>query len=171
MAAAACLDYPATQLLRSSRGRAALLHEALHVLRCCMSILYGCLYVWQRSRRERLGRARFECSGRRRGARKRRAAHGRRVLVGRRVRRRDAPVAAEVAVALPAATPAAASPRRSNTLTLEHGLVREHAALDALQRLGPSISLKRPEHVGAVEAERRVTPPARVDGRRYTFQG
>ncbi len=48
----------------------------------------------------------------------------------------------------------------------EHGLVREHAALDALQRLGPSIFLERPEDVGAVEAERRVTPPARVDGRR-----
>ena len=63
------------------------------------------------------------------------------------------------------ATPAAASPRRrSNTLTLEHGLVREHPALDALQRLGPSIFLKHPEDVRAVEAERRVTPPARVDG-------
>ena len=48
----------------------------------------------------------------------------------------------------------------------EHGLVREHAALDTSQRLGPSIFLKRPEHVGAVEAERRVAPPARVDGRR-----
>ena len=46
----------------------------------------------------------------------------------------------------------------------EHGLVREHAALDASQRLGPSISLERPEDVRAVEAERRVTPPARVDG-------
>ena len=48
----------------------------------------------------------------------------------------------------------------------EHGLVREHAALDALQRLGAPVSFERPEDVGAVEAERRVAPPARVDGRR-----
>ena len=69
------------------------------------------------------------------------------------------------------ATPAAASPRRrSNTLTLEHGLVREHAALDPFQRLGPAVSFERPEDVGTVEAERRVTPPTGVDGRRDGLQ-
>ena len=72
------------------------------------------------------------------------------------------------------APPARQSPRRylvaTPTLSYaysEHGLVREHAALDALQRLGPAVSFQRPEDVGAVEAERRVTPSARVDGRRY----
>ena len=74
------------------------------------------------------------------------------------------------------APPARQSPRRylvaTPTLSYaysEHGLVREHAALDALQRLGPAVPLKRPEDVGAVEAERRVTPPAGVDGRRDRF--